>query len=214
VCAASRRASRDFIGMVQLTFKSGPDALDYVEKFFGHDQISPNCTCYGVIKFIDRSGSPDVFMIEVVALTANIITSKVALKRNLQLSKVGRVPVSATTHPELDADLEIDDLVVWGCLEAREKFPIGVILHKCKLEMDEKTKQFLLSEKTSTNSISNKSKVHKKSGEKPIKSLEQGVSVPKDMSQTEFIAAAKMGLSAWERNLDLQYSDLLRSSEI
>jgi hypothetical protein len=136
--------------MPQLTFKSGSDALNYVEKFFGHEVVTINKTYYGVVQFIDKSGSPDVFMLEIVALKKIFFSSKVgikALKKSFFPYKAERVIVSATKHPELYTNIKEGDLVVWGCIEEKTDFSVGVIVDKCELKMDEKNTGFVISDK-------------------------------------------------------------------
>ncbi len=138
--------------MLQLTFKSGSAALDYVEKYFRHEVVTANKTYYGVVQLIDKSGSPNVFMLEIVALKKIFFSSKIgikALKKSFFPYKAERVIVSATKHPELHENIKEGDLVVWGCTEARNDFSIGIIVHKCELKMDKENTTFIISDQES-----------------------------------------------------------------
>lgn len=136
--------------MVQLHFKSGDHALEYIEKYFTHNSIMPNQTYYGVVKFIDKSGSPEVYMLEIIAL-----------KKSLLKSKTKRFSVAGIKHAELSINLEEGDLVIWGCLKKKNPFSSGVIVNKCELKMDESNSNFIVSNEINTNNSSyyNKDKI-------------------------------------------------------
>ena len=121
--------------MTQLTFKSGSHALEYLEKFSSPGSIVSKKTFYGVIKFIDRSSSPDTYMIEIIALKKSFFSKKNA-----------RFLVGDTKNPELIKDLKEGDLVVWGCEEQKDPFSIGILLYKCDLILDESSLNFIISD--------------------------------------------------------------------
>ena len=160
----------------QLPFKNSDEALEYVERFFDARSIKRGVSLIGVVRKVKSFNKTPVFLIEVN------VTSGIFKKSNR------REIVAGAIHPELNCQIQVGDLVNWGCDKKQKELSSGFILDKLLPELDLHTGMF-------------------KKYIPPIKQSEK-------LTPERFNQAVKSGIRSWKRELDLAYGDILKRSEI
>jgi len=160
-----------------LPFKTSDDALDYVERNFDKRPIKKGVSLIGVVRETSKIDGTQSFLVEVNA------SFGVFRKRTKRELVVGQI------HPELEHEIQVGDLVNWGCLTHNSKLPAGFILHKLVPELDLSTGLF--NEFVPT-----------------ITDLMNG------MSDEELSKALKGATDTWKYQVDGTYGKILRRSEI
>ena len=122
--------------MDNLIFKSTDAAFEYAQKFFGKSKLSLNSSFIGVVKSIDISKEPEVYMVEITCKAGSLLKRK-----NTML-------VAALRHPDLSGEIKRNDLVIFGPSNISLKVPTGYLLHKLEPELDTKTGQFKIAKGT------------------------------------------------------------------
>ena len=59
--------------MDNLIFKSNDAAFTYSQKFFDEGKLSLNSSFIGIVKFIDISNEPEVYMTEIICKAGNFL---------------------------------------------------------------------------------------------------------------------------------------------
>ena len=116
--------------MDNLIFKSNDAAFTYAQKFFGKSKLSLNSSFIGIVKSIDISNEPEVYMIEITCKAGNFLKRKDTML------------VAAMRHPDLSGEIKQNDLVIFGPSNISLKVPAGYLLHKLEPELDTETGQF------------------------------------------------------------------------
>lgn len=118
-----------------LTFKTGADAFEYTTKYFSGGEIIQNEALYGLVTAYHPSNDDiddDEFSIKVSVL-------KKGFFRNTRENII----VDAIIHPDLNVEINVGDLVLWGCSDPLAKpNPFGVIVKKFKLNLAPDNQQF------------------------------------------------------------------------
>jgi len=159
-----------------LPFKTSDDALDYVERFFDARPIKPGVSLIGAVRKLKSFNETQVFLIEVN------VTSGIFKKSNR------REIVAGAKHPELNCEIQVGDLVNWGCDKKQRELSSGFILDKLLPELDLDTGMF--------------------------KKYVPPIQPSKKLGPEQLNVAVKTGVRFWKRELDLVYGDILKCSEI
>ena len=115
-----------------LPFKNVDSALEYVDQFFASKKLTKDVHLLGKIVNIQHLPDTDI----------PTYVIQVSILKGFFRTKLERIFVEAIKHPELDAELEIDDLVSWGASDIKSDVPFGFILFAYDLEMDVSSGQF------------------------------------------------------------------------
>jgi hypothetical protein len=119
-----------------LTFKDGASAFEYTTKYFSGARLEKNEAIYGLVMEVDRASPGDAHDLFILKIGIQ--------KKTLFSSKTEILTVDGFIHPDANFDLEVGDLVLWGCVDKdAEPYPYGVIVQKCELFLDADNKQFV-----------------------------------------------------------------------
>lgn len=119
-----------------LTFKDGASAFEYTTKYFSGARLAKNEAIYGLVTEVDRAAPGDAHDLFILKVSIQ--------KKTFFSSKTEVLTVDGFIHPDANFDLEVGDLVLWGCIDKdATPFPYGVIVHKCELFLDANNKQFV-----------------------------------------------------------------------
>ena len=114
-----------------LFFKSNEAAFEYACKFF-KDEIIEGMTNYGIILHIDTKLEPYTYLI------------KIASSQQIKDFDSKGILVVGVRDPENKSDLNLGDLVLWGCNDkVSAQFPMGYIVEKASRIYDLETNQFI-----------------------------------------------------------------------
>ena len=118
-----------------LTFKTGADAFEYTTKFFSGGEIKQNDALYGLV----TAYHPDQDGINDDEYTVKVSVLKKGFFKSGRENKL----VDAIIHPDLNVEINVGDLILWGCADALAKpNPFGVIVKKFKLNLATDNQQF------------------------------------------------------------------------
>ena len=118
-----------------LTFKSGADAFDYTTNFFTVGELQKDEAIYGLITAAKS---------DPLGIDDEEYTIKVSIKKKGFFSSGREIRyVDAILHPDLNLNIKIGDLVLWGCADPNAKpNPFGVIVKQFQLYLSNDNKQF------------------------------------------------------------------------
>ena len=96
-----------------LYFKSTDAAFTYAKEYFSKSKLSLNASFIGIVKFIDTSKEPEVYMVEIICKAGNFLKRKTT------------VIAAALRHPDLSLEIEQNDLIVFGPDNIKLEIPSG-----------------------------------------------------------------------------------------
>jgi hypothetical protein len=163
-----------------LPFKNVDAALEYVDQYFTSKKLTKDVHLLG--KIVNIQHLPDT------NLPTYVI--QVSILKGFFRTKLERIFVEAIKHPELDAELEIGDLVSWGASDIKLDVPFGFVLFSYDLELDFSSGQF--KRKTVKKDISQ---------------------VIKNKPRSDLDRAMSNALTMREYDIDLLYGKILPNSE-
>ena len=163
-----------------LPFKNVDSALEYVDQFFASKKLTKDVHLLGKIVNIQHLPDTDI----------PTYVIQVSILKGFFRTKLERIFVEAIKHPELDAELEIGDLVSWGASDIKLDVPFGFVLFSYDLELDFSSGQF------------KRKTVKKDIGQ-----------VIKNMPKSDLDRAMSNALPMREYDIDLLYGKILPDSE-
>ena len=113
---------------------------------------------------------------------------EVCAKVGLLKKRNSRELVIGISHPELNYKIRVGDLVNWGCEKKVKKISTGFVLNKFVPELNPESGLFI--------------------------EFQPDESEESKLSEKQFARAESMGITLWKRDLDLEYGNILKSSEI
>lgn len=120
--------------MENLHFKTTEEAFEYAKLYFTKHELSAGASFIGIVRHVDMSKAPTVYVVEIACSVRKLLKSKKSLI------------VAAIDHPDLKSNIAKDDLVVVGLEEILEKIPSGFVIHKLTPEVDLNTGTFKVTE--------------------------------------------------------------------
>ena len=116
--------------MDNLPFETAGAAFAYAQKFLGKSKLSVGSSFVGIIRGVDATETPVIYLIEIICQTGNFF--------NRKHTKI----VSASKHPDLLLEIKENDLVVFGAENISMKIPTGYLLYKLNPVLDLGSKHF------------------------------------------------------------------------
>ena len=168
------------LNLEALPFKNVDSALEYVDKYFASKKLTIDVHLLGKVVNIQHLPDTDI----------PTYVIQVSILKGFFQTKLERIFVEAIKHPELDAELEIGDLVSWGASDIKLDVPFGFILFAYDLELDSSSGQF-----------------KRKTIEKDIGQI------IKIMPKSDLDSAMSNALAMREYDIDLLYGKILPDSE-
>jgi hypothetical protein len=110
--------------MKSIEFESSESAFSYAKEYFEKSKISLKSSYIGIVRHIDSSTEPLVYMLEIIC------------KAGTFLKEESTMMVAAIKHPDLKINLNEKDLVLFGPENFSSQMPTGYVLHKLQTELD------------------------------------------------------------------------------